>query len=164
MRCEREAEKQAGREEHDGVLHLKANAAEDADPEPPAWVAGFDIAQHAPGAGHPEQGLEGIHREQVLHEHVDRGGQDGESGEGLGHAAATHPARHGASDPDQCSAGKRGQEADRDEGSAEGMADQPCDEGHQRRVVDVAPAEVLAAGEVIHFVAEDAIARSGVEL
>ena len=39
------------------------------------------------------------------------------------------------------------------------MACEPDDEGDQRRLVNIAPGKMLRAGEVVHFVAKDAVAR-----
>jgi hypothetical protein len=164
MRCEGEPDDESHSEQGDRVLHLEADADEDADEEPPARIFCVDKTKDAPGAGHPQQWLEGVHGEPVLHEHVDWRGEDGDSGESLGNAGAAHHAGHGAGEPDERGSGERGQEAQSDERGAEDVTREPRDEGHQGRMVDVAPAQVLTTGQVVHLVAKNAVMRRGTEL
>src|SRR5258708_5994440 len=85
-------------------------------------------------------------------------GENADAGEGLREAAAAESAR-GESGEENLQRGENaGDEADGEEIVTQNMARSPGDDGYTGRLVDVAPVEMIAAGDEVEFVAEEGVA------
>ncbi len=73
LRAQQDADHEGEGEDGHRVLVLQAHAGEKAEPQPQPLVAGLDDADEDVRAPRPEQRLEGVHREEVVHHHVDEG-------------------------------------------------------------------------------------------
>ena len=65
LRGQEKADDNAEAEDSDGILFFHAEAGDDADPEPVAWVGTFDGEDGEVGAAHPEVGFEAVRAEQA---------------------------------------------------------------------------------------------------
>ena len=112
----------------------------------------------------PEKRLERVHRKEAVEGEI-RGRPENRAGrEKLAVALGAQFAREDAGEKNDRCAREHGKQADRNERIAEGVALEPRDERDQRRLVDVAPGEVLAASHVVELVAKEAVARDAREL
>ena len=82
---------------HRGVLVHQAQAGQQPEDEPQPPVAALHDADERPRASHPEEGLEGVHREDAVGAQVDGRGDDGQAGQGLRKAPASQLAGPGPS-------------------------------------------------------------------
>jgi hypothetical protein len=94
----------------------------------------------------------------VVRAQVLRRDQRSGHGQRLGEPAPAEHARRETDDQHHRRAGERRQETEREQRIAEQVPHDPEHADRQRRMVDVAPVHVLAAGEVVELVAEDAVA------
>ena len=83
----------------------------------------------------------------------------GDHGEGLGGAAAAERPGEDSGEEDAGGSGEGGGEAEAGEGVAEEALGEAGLEGDEGAVVDVAPGEVAAAGDVVELIAEVAPSR-----
>src|SRR5207247_1951839 len=88
LRGEEESHTESDDEEGDRVLVEEAEAGDEAERQPVPRVLPPHHPDRDPGAGHPEERLERIHREDALEGEVDRRDQDRDGGGELGEAAA----------------------------------------------------------------------------
>ena len=132
--------------------------------EPQPLVAGLDDPHDHVRAPRPEQRLERVHREEVVHHDVDEGEGARQGGEAHREASAAHLARQEARQQDERRSGEGRGEPHREERGAERVADEPRHRGDERRLVHVAPVEVLAAGQEVQLVAEVPVAGGGREV
>ncbi len=101
LRRERKTEQQTHDGKEDGVLVFEAQPCQHADGNPVAWIAAQDHARRSPQQPRPQKRLEGVHRQPVLQDQVDRNGSDGERRQRLGIAAAAPLPRNSGRHPDQ---------------------------------------------------------------
>ena len=146
------------------VLVLQAEPGDEAEPEPQPLVAGLHDADDHVRAARPEQGLEGVHREEVVHHDVDAGQRARHGREAHREAPAAHLPREEAGEQDERRAGEGRGQPRREERGAERVPDEPGHHGDERGLVHVAPVEVLAAGHEVQLVAEVPVARRGGEV
>ena len=88
--------------------------------------------------------------------------QEAERGDALGETPAAEFAGEESGEEHHGGAGEGRGQTDAGEPIAEESADDSSDEGDERGLIDVAPGEVLAAGEVIELVDEEAVLTAGV--
>jgi hypothetical protein len=146
------------------VLVEQPETGDQAEQQPEPAIPGVDDADHDQGAEEPEQHLEGVHREEVEEEEVDRRDQRTERGDRLGRPPAAQFAGEPAGEKDHEGSGQERYPAEGGQRLAEELAGEPRQPGGERRVVDVAPGEVLAAGDIVELVPEPAIGVEGGEM
>ncbi len=145
-----------GAKEEHAVLVEQRHAGQDAERDPELAAAAVDHAQQQPGAAHPAQGLEGVHRVEAADGQVDGRHAAGQRGQELGEARAAHLFRQPAAEPRQRRHGQRRHQAQHEQRIAEHRAQQAQEQDRQGRVVDIAPGQMVAAGDVVELVAEHA--------
>jgi len=117
-----------------------------------------------PGAAHPEERLEAVHAEEVI------GAEDAwrnKHAQGTGElriASAAEFASDQAGEENLRGACEDGEAANRQQGVAEDGAFKPGQQGHQRRLIDVAPGKVAGAIEVVKLIDEEAITAARLEV
>ena len=146
------------------VLVFEADSGDDAEGEPPFRRCAFHDAHHDPRAEQPEERLERIHREEAVEGEIRGRPKDRAGGEKLAVAPGAQLTREDTGKEYDGRARQHGKQPDRKERIAEGVALEPRDERDQRRLVDVAPGEMLATGHVVELVAKEAVARDAREL
>ena len=95
-----------------------------------------------------------------MHHEINRHANYRESGQNLCKNSAAHFKSQFPGKPNGCGAGERGEKTQTRKPIAKKMSGGPGDERDQRRLIDISAIEVLAAGEVIKFVAKNSIAAS----
>ena len=115
-------------------------------------------------AAHPEIWLEAICAEQAAVGKILRSDEDADGAEQKGKAAAAEFAGDNGGLHDQQRRSQRRDETDAAERIAEDGAAEVDEKRDQRRLVNVAPGEMIAAGDVVEFVAEVAVAIVEVEV
>ena len=81
------------REKGRAIFVFHSDPDEDTEPEPVAGLVTVDRAHDAPRAREPDQRLERIHREPMMHQQKDRRGESGQRGECLRKCAPAEVAR-----------------------------------------------------------------------
>ena len=153
-----------GAEDEHRLLVLEAQAGEQAEEEPEAGLSGPDDARGHEGAAGPDQRLDGVHREVAVEDVGERGDDDRDGREGAGTPAASQlPGERGGQE-DEAGAHQGGEEVQSGEPGAEENRGEARLDGRERRHVDVAEREMLAAGEEVEFVDERAVGRRGGEV
>ncbi len=131
------------------------------DPESrPAPV--HDEDKEIGGQGPKEMG-ESVHLEDRGVADDDRRQEDGQAGQDDGRPAAAQPPRDETGEHDNEGVGDGRQDADPELGGAEKRPARGHQEHGERRMVHVARGQALAAGDVVVFVPEDAVAAEGVD-
>ena len=164
LRAQQDADHQGERVDRHRVLVLQAEAGEKAEPQPQLLVAGPDDADEDVRAPRPEQRLECVHREEVVHHDVDEGERARDGREAHREPPAAHLAGQEAGQEDEGGAGEGRGEPHREERGAERVPDEPGHDGDERRLIHVAPVEVLAAGHEVQLVAEVPVAGGAGEV
>ena len=142
----------------EGLLRRpRPEASAPEEPELRACGLGAKLEDEGEESGHPEEGFEGVHGEVAIDGEVDGEDEDAGEGECLGGTTSTEgPAEH-SGEKDAGGAGEGGEETDAEERLAEEQETEAGLEGHDGAVVDVAPGEMAAAGDVVELVAEVAV-------
>ena len=94
-----------------------------------------------------------------MKDQVKRNGQNGQRSQRLCEAVPAHFARQFAREPYQRRTRERGKQPQPQQRVPEEMAGNPGDQNCAGRMVHIAPRHVFRAGEVIHFIAKDAVTR-----
>lgn len=152
-------EKRGEKEKHGGLVE-EADAGQNAHRHPGPGAQ--DLALHEDqeqNAAHPEGRLEAVHGEIAVCAEVDRRYQQTEHGQGLCRASAAECPGEQAAEADRQGSGNGREDADAEDGVAEQHLAHAGLQGHKRPMVDIAPGEVAAAGEIIELVAEVAVAE-----
>ena len=159
-----ETHEHAEPEEKYPVLVFEADTGQQPEPEPKLLVAGLYDSQHDCRARRPNRRLERVHGQEVKKGEVAEGQEDRERGENLRVPATAEGAGHSAREPHRHRTRQCGKEAQAKKRLAGHPLLEPGDESDERRLVHVAPGQVLAAVNVVEFIAENAVAGGGREL
>src|SRR5205085_9006037 len=143
-------------EEERGVLVLESEAREEAEEEPELLGAALKDHDGDVGHRHPEEWLEDVHGEVVADGEEERRDEHRQAGEELREEPAAEAPSHRAGERDEGGRREEREDPHREERRAE-VASDPGVDGDERRLVDVAPVEVLAAREEVELVAEEAV-------
>ena len=162
----REEQRNENRESKEGrrVFVFHSESDEEPEPQPVTGLALIDRADNAPGARDPNERLECVHREPMMKDQVNGRGEDRGRSQALGENAAAHFACEFSGQPNRRATSKRGEQAQTIKRFTESVPCKPGDEGDERRLIDVAGAEMLGAGEIIQFVAKDSVTARGAEM
>ena len=115
-------------------------------------------AHQDPADERPEEEVEGVHRVVAAERQGDRGEAGRDSREGARERTAAQRPGDPAGEPDGRGDRERRHHAQREVRLPGNLRHEPRDPAHERRVVDVAPAGMPAAGDVVELVPEDAVA------
>jgi hypothetical protein len=113
---------------------------------------------------HPEEGLEAVHGQHAGEGGEYRRDQRGHRRRHLRRAPAAELPGHPSGEEDQQGASEGRKEADGEERIAESPAPERGDRRDQRRVIDIAPRQVLAAGDEVQLVDPVAVAPAEGEM
>jgi len=141
-------------EEEDRSFILQSQAGDEAEDEPEPGAARPDDGQEDEQASLPEQDVEKIHRKNVEHEVAAGRGEGGRGGQGHGPAPAAEFSGHQGGEEDESRPPQGGQETEGEERIAKQEPDELEEEDGERRLVDVPPGQMFAAGEVVKLVPE----------
>ena len=151
---QQQADDDAKAEYGNGVFLFKAKTRNHAEPEPVVGIISLDGEDGEVDAAHPEVGFETVRAEQAAVGKVLRCDERTDGAEEEGVAA---PAEF-AGDCRGLGRRQSGDEANAAQGVTKHSAADMDQEGYERRLVDVSPGEVIAAGHVIQLVAEISVA------
>ncbi len=157
MRGRQHAHQDPETEERHRVLVVQPDTGQRAEGQPELLVPGLDDADHEPRPAHPEQGLECVHRQDVVQEQVDGGHGHARGRQALAEPPRPHLARERAGEEDLARRGEGGKETDGRKRLAEQCAHEACDQRDECRLVHVPPVEPLGAGQVVQLVPEVAV-------
>ena len=164
VRREQQADQQAAAEPQRADLVQEPEAQDHAEDEPVARGAGVErLDQHQDREG-PEEEIETVHGEVPVGAEEDERERGAERREDLGVAPAPEPARDQPGEEHGRRSRERRHDAQGDERVAEGRPHHRQDRDRERRMLHVAPVEVLGAGQVVELVAEVPVARDRGEL
>lgn len=157
---EYQADDKAKAEEQHGMLVEQANARDDTEEQPKFAAGAIEDFQHDKRGGHPEEGLEHVHGEQAVETEIH--GRDHHADAGQKNAVATSAefARDQAGEDETDASGDGRKKMQGRERVTERDALKPGDYGDERRLIDVAPREMVAAREVVKFVDKIAVAAA----
>jgi len=110
------------------------------------------------GAAHPEVGFEAVGAEQASVGEVLRCNDDGDCAEKQGEAAPAELAGYDSGLHNEQRRCQRRDEADAAEGVSQYGAVHVDEKGYERGLVNIAPGKVIAAGNVVEFIAEVTVA------
>ncbi len=140
-------------EEERGVLVFEPEPAENAEPHPEAGVAGPQDPGNDENRAHPEERLEGVHRQQAVLRSIAGHTQHGQSGKELGVSTPSELAGDENRDRDE----RRARQSREDSKGRERAAEEQGDlrvQGNQGRGIHVSPVEVARHVEEIELVAK----------
>src|SRR5205807_9384819 len=146
LRREQERDKNRDGEERGRVFVFHSESDEEAEAKPMTGLALVNRADDAPRARDPDERLERVHREPMMEDQINRRGKDRGRGQPLRENAPAHFAREFAGQPNCGAAGERGEQAQTVKRFAENVPCKPGDKGNERRLIDVAGAEMFGAG------------------
>jgi hypothetical protein len=107
---------------------------------------------------HPQRGFERIHREVIRIAEEDGRGEDGRHGERLRRSPTAKLPGDQAGETDVDTAGREAEDADtRGRKAKERFGDAGL-QGNQRRLVDIAPGEMVPADQEVELIAKEAVA------
>lgn len=167
LRGEQECDESGDEKEDDGVLVFEAEASADAKDDPPGAAdtvgvgkrVGLGDTDEGEGAEHPENGVEGVHRQIAVDAEVNAGNGDAKHGQGSCGAAASEGPDESSGEEDFGGSGESGEQT---QGSHVPIAEKDVGEagleGDHGGLVDIAEGDMAAADEVVQLVAEDAVA------
>jgi hypothetical protein len=159
--ADQKTREQARDEEGHRVLVEHSHAGQRAGGEPPPRGPLFPVfadALQRRRAGEPEERLQRIDGHQVAEAEQERRGGDAESGERLRErAAAQATSKHRRSERDR-GVNQRGRQSKEQDRAVRCMKRQRRQRGKERRLIDEAPGQALAADDEVELVAEEAIA------
>ena len=139
------------------VLGFHSETDQNPEPDPVTRIVAVDRTDDAPDAARPNERLECVHCQPVVHHEITRHTDHRQRGQHLGENAAAHFASYFAGHPNGRGTGERREKPQTNDPLAKEMPRDPRDERDQRRLIDISPIEVLAAGQVIKFVAENSV-------
>jgi hypothetical protein len=160
LSCEEKPGDEGDREERHGVLVEEPDSDDDADREPESRIVPPDHADREPGARRPEERLQRVHGEEAVEPEVDRRHEDREGGDDLREPTATQLARYSPGEEHEERARERRRETDRVERVPEQEPRDLRHRGDERRMVDVAPGEMIPAGDEVQLVDPVAVAAA----
>ena len=143
-------------EEQDRVLGVERDADDEADEEPQALVAGAQDAQHEQHDQRPAEQVVDRRTGEVRDDQERRDGEE-ERRERLGEAAAAQLAGRQAGEHHGRRESQRREQAEAEERVTEQASREPHERDAQRRLVHVAPRQVLGRGDEIELVAVVAV-------
>jgi hypothetical protein len=161
VRREQQAEERPADEPQHTRLVEQAEAQHEPERQPGARAAAVERAQEQQRAQRPEERVEDVHAEEVVHRQPHGRQHRAQAGQRLREAAPAELAREQARDEHGARSGQGRQPAQREERVAEERAVQRQQHDRERRLIHVAPGEVVAAGDVVQLVAEVAEAHHG---
>src|SRR6202041_1847404 len=144
-------------EESDGILFLQPDAGNCAEPEPITRAA-LDGEDGEISATHPQIGFEAVGTEQASVGKILRCNEDGDGAEEEREAASAEFEGEDGRLHYEKRRSQRGNEANAPERISEDSAADVNQERNEWRLVDVSPGEGIAAGNVVEFIAKEAVA------
>ena len=160
VRGEQHAEPDAAREPEHAPLVEQPETDHDPERDPPPEPAATEYSRDQRGAHRPEQQLEDVHGVELADAQVERRDDHGRHRQRLAETRRAHGARDPARQEHGCRARERRQHPDRRQRIAEEHAPPLEERDRQRRLVDVAPGQMVAARDVVELVAKPAVARA----
>ena len=161
---EHESHGEAEPEEQKAQLVLEADAQDQPEDQPQGAAAAVEEAHHHVDGAEPERDVEDVHREDVAESEVERGDERAQRRQELAVAAGPEAASEELGEKHDRGSRDGSEEADAEGRVAEQQPGAAQDERAERRVVDVAPVEVLAAGDVVQLVPVQPVAADEGEL
>jgi len=160
LRRAKQAEPECGEEEGHGRLVEQADAGGDAEKRPPeACRAAALDEDDCKQTEAPEHGFAGVHGEETVKADVLWATDEADHRQRLrGSLTAQRPSED-AAEEDHDGPGECGKNADGEKRVAEEDLAEPCLNGDDGALIDVAPGEMMAAGDVVELVAEVAVAE-----
>ncbi len=162
LRREQKADDYAEAEERDGIFFLQTDAGDHAEPQPVARAVfrkrALDGEDSEVSAAHPEIRFEAVGAEQASVREILRRNDDGDGTKKNGEAASAEFAGEDGGLNDQKGGRECGNEANAAERVSQDGAADVNQKRNERRLVDVSPGEMIAAGDVIELVAKVAVA------
>ena len=148
-------------EEEQADLVEQPQADDQAERTPQPRVVCPDESRQEQDRDGPEHEVEGVHRVEAGQGQVHRGDRHREGRERLGEASPAELAGQTRGQPHEETEEQGRHEAHREERVAQEPAHGREHHDRQRGVIDIAPVEMIGAGEVIEFVPEQAVSPAG---
>src|SRR5260221_384838 len=164
MLGKQQARHYTGCEEDDAIFVLEGYTCDEAEPQPQFLIAGLNDPNQDQRASCPGQRFEGVHRDVVVHREGYASDKYGQCCERLGKSLSTEFAGNPSGEKHSAHTGECSGEADGLQGVAEEQPRDSYDHRDERRLVDVAPGQVPAAGNEVKLVAEISVEARGIEV
>src|SRR5690348_7190223 len=164
MRRKKKSQKQSKGKDGNGVFVFEAEAGNHSKSEPQFCILRVNHAQDDVTAAGPEECLEGIHGELVVHDPPHRGSCGQRRSERDAETFRAQLARERGDKNYARGPGQRGPENQRGKRSAQRVPPNPGNEWKKRRLVNVAESKMVSASQVIQRVTKVAVARGGGQL
>ena len=146
------------------MLVLDTETGEKADPEPKSGGAAVDDSNKQIDTTHPKKRFERVHGKEIAVDDVDRGGERSGAAQTDRPASTAQSARDQTSENDGAGTREGREQPDSMERITEERPAQPDQQDRQRRLINVAQSQVLAARYIIELIPKVAVAAVGEEV
>jgi len=152
-----DAHPQSRHQQGDAPLVEESQTDQGTHPDPSFRGLVVQQPRHQEHHPRPEHQVEGVHGEIAEEGQVDRGQGHRRPRQDLGKATAPQPTHQRGREHHQSARADRRHQADGEDGRTQQVAHEPGHQADEGWMVDVAPGQAFATGEVVELVAEQAV-------